>query len=270
MGKPMRYRLYTDGSSHAKSGLPGGWAWLLVDPVTETVHAANLGSDDSTSNNRMELTAAIEGLAHCVGTLKAGDEVTLVSDSQYVLGTTSGGYSPSKNLDLVERLQGITKALLHMRVALTGEWVKGHSGEEWNETVDNMATKAKHELVEALERSEILRRPVTIIAGSRHITDVELVMKHLDEVPFKPVRTLCGMAPGVDLIGRDWAQAQAIPVLDFPKDERLGKKAGPFRNRSMAAQANSLILIWDGKSPGSADMLKVATKYGLLIHEVLV
>lgn len=266
----MMYKLYTDGSSHAKGGLPGGWAWLLVDPATEIVYGANNGSDDSTSNNRMELTAAIEGLAYALATLKAGDEVTLVCDSEYVLGCAFSGYSPSKNLDLIARLTGLVKALFHARISLTGKWVKGHSGEEWNETVDNMATTAKRELVEALERAEVLRRPVTIIAGSRHITDTALVTKYLNEVPWTPIRTLCGMAEGVDLIGRDWAQARGISVLDFPKDERLGKKAGPYRNRTMAAQANSLVLIWDGESPGSADMLKTAKKYGLVIHEVKV
>lgn len=266
----MKYRLYTDGSSHAKGGLPGGWAWLLVDPATETVYGANAGSDDNTSNNRMELTAAIEGLGYCLAMLKAGDEVTMVCDSEYVLGCAGGGFSPSKNLDLVERLKGLVKSLGHARISLTGEWVRGHSGEEWNEAVDNMATTAKHELVEALERAETLRRPITIIAGSRHITDEMLVRQHLDAAPWKPARVLCGMAEGVDLIGKAWAEAAGIPVVEFPKDDRLGKRAGPYRNRQMAAQANTLILIWDGESRGSEDMKKVAKKYGLIIHEVKV
>ncbi len=265
----MNYRLYTDGSSHARAGLPGGWAWLLVEPATEVVHAANCGSEADTSNNRMELTAAIEGLAFALQKLQRGDGVKLCSDSQYVLGIAFDGYFPSKNFDLVERMQNIVKAMLMQGIDLTGEWIKGHSGEEWNEAVDNMATKAKHELVEVLDRAAALRDPITIIAGSRHITDFDTVSFAICSAPWNPKEVVCGMADGVDKLGKEWAEILKIPVKEFPADWSIGKRAGAARNRQMATYANSLILIWDGKSPGSADMLKQAKKFGLVIHEVI-
>jgi hypothetical protein len=66
-----------------------------------------------------------------------------------------------------------------------------------------------------------------------------------------------------------WARQNDIPVKYFPANwEAYGPKAGPLRNQEMANYADALILIWDGQSPGSRDMLKKAKGKGLQIHIV--
>lgn len=132
--------IFTDGSSGAGGGKPGGWAWVIVrdgKPV-----ATDLGSSPSTTNNIMELTAALEGLkAFCTlkirGELPA-DAVELVSDSQYVLGCASGEWNPTKNLDLVNGLINLTKLVKPQL-----RWVRGHTGDVWNERCDSLAHRAK-------------------------------------------------------------------------------------------------------------------------------
>ena len=101
-----------------------------------------------------------------------------------------------------------------------------------------------------------------IIAGSRKIRDKELVFRFIDE--FREEREIteiiCGMAKGVDLLGKAYGQQHGIPVIEFPWFDWEGYIAGPpLRNQRMAnyAQENGggLLLIWDGLSSGSKDML---------------
>lgn len=64
----------------------------------------------------------------------------------------------------------------------------------------------------------------------------------------------CGR--GVDRAGEEWAKAMYIPVKLFPADwKNLGRRAGPVRNYHMANYADAAIVIWDGKSRGSANMI---------------
>lgn len=77
---------------------------------------------------------------------------------------------------------------------------------------------------------------------------------------------VCGMASGVDMCGKAWAEARQIPVDKYHANwKRFGPKAGPIRNAIMAKNADALVLFWDGLSPGSANMLKQAKFYGLEI-----
>lgn len=109
----------------------------------------------------------------------------------------------------------------------------------------------------------------TIIAGSRHIIDTALVVAHIERAPFAITGVLSGMANGVDTIGRKWAEAKGIPVEPFPALWTIeGNAAGPKRNQRMADAAEALVLVWDGTSPGSADMLRRAVKKCLWIHEL--
>ncbi len=79
-----------------------------------------------------------------------------------------------------------------------------------------------------------------------------------------------GGAAGIDNAGEFWAQChpEYVHVERFPaKWGEHGKAAGPIRNKQMAEYADALILIWDGKSRGSANMLKQAENAGLKIHQ---
>lgn len=131
--------LHTDGACLGNPG-PGGWAALLRYGARERELT---GGEDSTTNNRMELMAAISGLE----ALTEGCSVVLFTDSQYVRqgitqwlpnwlrrGWKTSGGDPVKNRDLWERLAEATT-----RHRIDWRWVKGHSGDPDNERVDGLA-----------------------------------------------------------------------------------------------------------------------------------
>jgi ribonuclease HI len=137
-----RVEIFTDGACKGNPG-PGGWGALLrLGP-----HERELsGSEPSTTNNRMELTAAIRALE----ALNEPCAVTLHSDSKYVLDGISkwvGGWQrngwktaarqPVKNADLWRALLAAAKP---HRIAWV--WVKGHDGHAENERVDQLASAA--------------------------------------------------------------------------------------------------------------------------------
>lgn len=116
-----------------------------------------------------------------------------------------------------------------------------------------------------------------IIAGGRNITSYAAVLNAINASGWRDEITevVCGMATGVDLLGKRWADSSGIPVKPFPvtkEDYRLfGRYQGPkVRNGRMAAYADALILVWDGKSGGSKDMKEKAEARGLPVswHEV--
>jgi ribonuclease HI len=90
----------------------------------------------------MEIEGAIQGLEALIKLgLHEGPELCeLVSDSRYVLGIASGGYVPTKNLELVGRLKWLA---VHAGVRF--RWVRGHQGEVHNETCDRLAKQGKYE-----------------------------------------------------------------------------------------------------------------------------
>ena len=139
--------IFTDGACRGNPG-PGGWAALLRFGDREKLLN---GATASTTNNRMELMAAIEGLAG----LKGPRRVRLTTDSQYLRrgvmqwlkqwkanGWKTANRKPVKNRDLWERLD--TLALYHDVEWL---WVKGHSGHAENERVDRAANEAIDEMM---------------------------------------------------------------------------------------------------------------------------
>ncbi len=112
-----------------------------------------------------------------------------------------------------------------------------------------------------------------IIAGGRDIFFYDALEKAIETCPFKDEITevVYGGATGVDRMGKCWANEHSIPVKTFNADwASYGKAAGPIRNGQMAEYADALILIWDGKSSGSGDMLRRAKAKNLKIHEVVI
>lgn len=138
--------IYTDGGCKPNPG-PGGWGALLMYKQ----HTRELsGGDRQTTNNQMELTAAIEALE----ALKEPCEVELYTDSQYLKngitswminwkrnGWKTASKKPVKNRDLWVRLDEATT-----RHNVTWKWVKGHADNEYNERVDQLATAAREAL----------------------------------------------------------------------------------------------------------------------------
>lgn len=115
---------------------------------------------------------------------------------------------------------------------------------------------------------------VVIVAGSRSIKSKDTVFRSIEEFrqDVGEIReVVCGMAEGVDLLGRDWALDNDVSVKDMPVLKSEAWVGGPCqRNQRMADYAQSqmngaLLLVWDGVSSGSADMLRRARKAGLYI-----
>lgn len=111
----------------------------------------------------------------------------------------------------------------------------------------------------------------TIIAGSRDIEDYDLVREAIQESGFEITEVVCGKARGVDTLGERWAKEKGIHVAYHPADwEKHGKAAGPIRNRQMAQNADALIAVHDGISPGTRNMIEEARKRGLKVYIKLV
>ena len=139
-------QIFTDGACRGNPGR-GGWGVILRSGSHEK---ELFGGEQSTTNNRMELRAAIEGLA----ALKRPSRVTITTDSQYVRqGITqwiegwkrnqwrTSAKKPVKNQDLWQLLDELT-----CRHEVTWEWVKGHSGHPDNELADALANRGIDEL----------------------------------------------------------------------------------------------------------------------------
>lgn len=134
--------IYTDGGCRGNPG-PGGWGAVLLWGE----HRKELnGSEALTTNNRMELLAAIEGLKF----LNRDVAVRLYTDSQYVKqgitqwirgwkknGWQTASKQPVKNKDLWQELDQLMG-----RYRVTWHWVKGHSGDPMNELADRLANRA--------------------------------------------------------------------------------------------------------------------------------
>jgi len=131
-------QVFADGACSKNPG-PGGWAAVIISNAQ--IVSSVSGYEKSTTNNRMELIAAIEGITE--GS-KSSFEMTVITDSMYVRdGITKWIFSwrrtnwknnTVKNIDLWQKLSSLT-----MKYEVTWEWVKGHSGNKYNEMVDSIA-----------------------------------------------------------------------------------------------------------------------------------
>jgi len=111
-----------------------------------------------------------------------------------------------------------------------------------------------------------------IVAGGRDFTDYRILSETLDVVLERYTLTeasiVSGCCRGADTLGERYAREHGIPVVRFPADWlAYGKAAGPIRNRKMAEYASEgegvLVAFWDGRSRGTASMIRLAEKYGL-------
>ena len=118
--------IYTDGSCLSNPG-PGGWAAIILDGESKMILK---GGEKNTTNNRMEMMAVISGLESVAN----NDDVTIYSDSKYVINSITLGWKRKANLDLWELLD---QQLIGKNVEW--EWVKGHSGDKYNDEADHIA-----------------------------------------------------------------------------------------------------------------------------------
>lgn len=105
---------------------------------------------------------------------------------------------------------------------------------------------------------------VELAAEWRGLLDIMYDALHQFETDFASVEeVVSGGAKGADACGEEWAKRHKIPIKRFPADWSKGRSAGPIRNREMAAYADALVAVWDGKSPGTANMILEAHRRGL-------
>lgn len=125
--------VYTDGGCKKNPGGVGGLGVVIIDTETGEIIERKQGYE-STTNNRMEVMAAIVALKQ----IPDGCNVFLHSDSQYLLNTISGKWKKQKNIDLWNQLDA---EMLRMGTIAT-RWVRGHNGNTYNEKCDELATQA--------------------------------------------------------------------------------------------------------------------------------
>lgn len=144
--KQKHVTIYTDGACKGNPG-PGGWAALLIYQGVEKEIA---GSEADTTNNRMELRAALEALK----ALKTPCHVDLYTDSEYlkngmtqwIKGWKAKNWKKVANSDLWQALD--IEAEMHH---ITWHWVRGHAGDPLNERVDRLASDAAEMVQNSIE-----------------------------------------------------------------------------------------------------------------------
>ena len=135
----MKFKIYTDGACSGNPG-KGGWAAIIIDGKS---HSSISGSENKTTNNRMELMAPIMALKK----IKIKSEITIYTDSRYVKdGITewikkwklnnwrSSNKKPVKNKDLWIKLDNCCQ-----KHKISWNWVKAHAGNKFNNLVDELA-----------------------------------------------------------------------------------------------------------------------------------
>lgn len=153
MSKRDTVQIYTDGACRGNPGV-GGWAAILECRGREKVVR---GAERDTTNNRMELTAAIRGLR----AIKKPCEVCVTTDSQYVkngitqwitrwrqTGWVNSSRKKIKNVDLWQALdEVVAKMESEWGIAISWRWVKGHAGHAGNEKADKLANQAIDDMI---------------------------------------------------------------------------------------------------------------------------
>jgi ribonuclease HI len=147
----MQLKIYTDGGCSGNPG-PGGWAYLIIreQKGSPEIIVEKWGGELNTTNNRMELQAALSALEMLRKLDIPSQEVTVYTDSQYVQkGMTewisrwknnewrTSDRKPVKNQDLWQGLDELASLF-----SLRWKWVRGHAGDEYNERCDALTQEA--------------------------------------------------------------------------------------------------------------------------------
>ena len=140
---PVKIEIYTDGSA-TTSDKPGGWAFRVVG--NDIALYENSGRMENATNNDAELEAALQGLEYLKTKYEASgrdpklDDIYLVSDSQLILGWSSGRYKirQKEKIERVNRARSLMESL-----GAKAKWVKGHSTDTHNIRCDKLARNAR-------------------------------------------------------------------------------------------------------------------------------
>lgn len=177
----MNIEVYSDGSA-TTNDKPGGYGWVMV--VDGTKHSEGSGHMELASNNDAELEAATRGLQAANWHISIqsyippeGHTVTLVSDSQLVLGWVSGKYSfrQENKMDKFKELQ-----LFVQTMNVQTRWIRGHSGDEHNERCDKLANEARTG-IERKEKKKRSPKEHKVSINYRVTADRDLISNFMNE-----------------------------------------------------------------------------------------
>lgn len=145
LSKNSEITIYTDGACSGNPG-PGGWGAVFL---AENYRCFINGGELNTTNNRMEMMAALSAMEHVLD-LRPDAKISLITDSKYLKdginlwmknwkknGWKTATKMPVKNQDIWIRLDAAVSKL-----NITWQWIKGHSGDEYNDLADTLARKA--------------------------------------------------------------------------------------------------------------------------------
>ncbi|HEX7100492.1 MAG TPA: SLOG family protein [Acidimicrobiia bacterium] len=288
---PERTTVYTDGACLGNPGR-GGWAWIVPDGPFAA------GAEPHTTNQRMELTAVVEALSSVDGPLE------VISDSAYVVNCfrdrwwegwiargwkTSGG-KPVANRDLWEPLVEEVR-----RRQVVFRWVKGHSGDRWNDLADRLAVQAA-ETQESRrgdspptdvgppdstgrERQKAEDGPsgrLVVVTGHRptelggyeeneitravrdHLIDILSAKRQIHT----DLKVLTGLGLGAETLAAEAARDAGIPyvaVLAFPGMEQRWPDESRRRFRELLDGADETVIL-QNKTPESTQAMSAAFK----------
>lgn len=270
-----RTTVYTDGACQGNPG-PGGWAWIVPDGP----YAA--GAEEKTTNQRMELTAALDAVKTLEGPLE------VISDSTYVVncfrdrwwegwiarGWMTSAKKPVANRDLWEPLVEVVRDR-----DIVFRWVKGHSGDRWNDLADRLAVAAaeSQEARRGEETPTDVGPPDTggrtrkraddgpaghllVVTGHRptdlggydendtsrtvrdHLIDILMAKQKLHP----DLRVLSGLGLGAETIGAEAARDAGVPyvaVLAFPRLEERWPDTSRRRFRELLDGAEETVTL---------------------------
>ena len=213
--------IYTDGACSGNPG-PGGWAAIIVQGG-ERLEIK--GGDKHTTNNRMEIIAAIEGLMQTT----EGSPVTVHSDSQYLVNTMTKNWKRNANQDLWQKLDDL---IITRKVKWT--WVRGHDGHIENERADGLA-------VEMIGRTGSAEPTHFDASGQVHMVDVsekestERIAVAKGRVKMEPA-TLEIIENGQAAKGDVLALAQTAGIMAAKKTPELIPLCHPLRITNVAVE----------------------------------
>lgn len=139
--------VYSDGGCDPNPGI-GGWGCIIIEKKNSHITKLS-GGNPKTTNNAMEMKAGLEALRYIVNNYGRGTPVTIYSDSTYlvkgmnewIVGWKKRGWTrrgkPLKNASIWKELDYYNQMLI-----TNWQWIKGHSGNIWNDGCDNLATEA--------------------------------------------------------------------------------------------------------------------------------
>lgn len=287
-----RSLVYTDGACRGNPG-PGGWAWVMPDG------AFAAGPDPATTNQRMEITAALEAVRALT------DPLEIVSDSTYVVncfrdrwwegwlrrGWITSARKPVANRDLWEPL------VLEVRPRdIVFRWIKGHTGDRWNDLADRLAVEAAttqeprkgesppatvgdrspasgeragHRLVVIGHRPpELGGYGETEQAGQvrRRLTEILVAKQTLHS----DLSVLTGLGLGVETLAAEAARDAGVPytaVLAFPHIDRMWPADSRRHHTDLVAAAESTVTLQKVEPDSRPAMLGAFGRRDVWLHQ---